>query len=136
MSDVKYGSGLLTTIVINGTTYANQEVYELPDMTAPTFTVQCADGPQVIPDIVTSYGKIVATVPFAASANLLASSGAVPTAVPTHITISGTIPTNPSGQQNFTGTGYIAGDKGGTVKRGQNLQRIITVDLDSFLTWS
>ena len=135
MSDIKYGSGLLATIVIGGVTAANSMVYELPEMTANNITIQTADGPEVLPDVINSYGKIVATVPYNV-ANVLASSGAVPSSVPTHITVSGTIPANPTGYQNFTGTGFYGAQKGGTVKRGSELSQMITIDLDSFLTWS
>jgi len=130
MSDTKYIGGLKGSVtvagVLAGASIANCTNITLPATKSNTVTVQGLDGPQVIGDIISDFGKLSFTMPNVGTASLvtLTSNASVDVSV-TYGSLSSPI--------TLVGTGVIESDEPGQMVRGQAIERKVTVAMDSLL---
>ena len=119
-----YKTGYAATITIGSTSWAKAKVVNLPKQKGGVIKVPHLSGLDVVPDGTQDYGQLVVTVAEDGSANLESTTQITWICVLTAVS------------KTLTGTGYVTGDDRATAQRGNALERVITVDVDSAPTWS
>jgi hypothetical protein len=117
-----YLTGYGWSLTIGSTSWAQTKRIKLPDPKYASTKALHLSGLQVVNDGPTDFGTFEAILPQDGTASVLST---------TAVSISAT-----NGTKTATFTALITGDSGGEASRGATVDRVITADATSVITWT